>query len=277
MDLQLKPPLRPYIIVLGNEKGGTGKSTLAMHLMTQLLYDGFTVGSIDVDGRQGTLSRYVENRKAYMIQNNQDLLLPDHHRLFRSEAPEIAQAQKEEAESLQQGLRLLGEKDFIVIDTPGSDTFISRASHACADTLITPLNDSFVDLDLLVRLDLSPNSILHPSLYSEMVWEQRKQRAVRNSQTIDWIVLRNRLGHLYTKNKEQIDQVLSALSKRIGFRLASGFGERVIFRELFLSGLTLLDLEHTGHSVTLSHVAARQELRGLMAMIPSLEGMKRTA
>lgn len=268
MDLRLTPPLRPYIIVLGNEKGGTGKSTLAMHLIIQLLYEGFQVGSIDVDGRQGTLSRYIENRKLYMEKGGQQLPLSTHHRLIRSDLLDVEKAHAEDAQLFEETLRILGATDFIVIDTPGSDTFLSRQAHACADTLITPLNDSFIDLDLLVRLDQSPEHILHPSTYAEMVWEQRKQRAARDNQTIDWIVLKNRLGHLFTKNKEQIDQVLNALAKRIGFRLATGFGERVIFRELFLSGLTLLDLEQTGVVVTLSHVAARQELRSLMAMIP---------
>ncbi len=271
MDLKLKPPLRPYIIVLGNEKGGTGKSTLAMHLIVQLLYEGFDVGSIDVDGRQGTLSRYIENRQAYMKLHDKPLPFSVHHRLTKSSLPDVPLAEQEDQTSLQNAMRDLGAMDFIVIDTPGSDQFLSRQAHSCADTLITPLNDSFIDLDLLVRLDNTSHGNLHPSTYAETVWDQRKQRAARDAQTIDWIVLRNRLGNLYTKNKEQVDQVLTALSKRIGFRLGSGFGERVIFRELFPSGLTLLDLESTGMMVTLSHVAARQELRGLMSMIPTFQ------
>ena len=37
----------------------------------------------------------------------------------------------------------------IVIDTPGRDDSIARAAILKADTLVTPMNDSFVDLDLI--------------------------------------------------------------------------------------------------------------------------------
>ena len=275
MDLRLKPPLRPYFIILGNEKGGTGKSTMAMHLIVQLMYDGFRVGSIDVDGRQGTLSRYVENRRLYVEQTGIPLAVSQHHRLMRQELDALTASQDAEQNAFEDAVRALGTCDFIVVDTPGSYSHLSRLAHSYADTLITPLNDSFIDLELMVRLDQSPDKILHPSTYSEMVWDQRKRRATRDGQNIDWIVMRNRMGHLFTKNKEQIDTVLGQLAKRIGFRIGSGFGERVIFRELFLSGLTLLDLEATGGVATLSHVAARQELRGLMSMISIPEGFQK--
>jgi chromosome partitioning protein len=271
MDLSLRPPLRPYIVVLGNEKGGTGKSTLAMHLIVHLLYQKYRVGSIDVDGRQGTLSRYLENRLQTQQARRQDLPLPQHHRIQRSQATDHAQAVEEDTAAFQAALGDLAKQDFIVVDTPGSDTFLSKIAHSCGDTLITPLNDSFIDLDLLVRLDSLSQKVLRPSTYAETVWEQRKARASRDGQQIDWIVLKNRTAHLFTRNKEQLDQVLGALAKRIGFRLASGFGERVIFRELFVSGLTLLDLESAGIPLTLSHVAARQELRSLGAFLPSFE------
>jgi chromosome partitioning protein len=65
--------------------------------------------------------------------------------------------------------------------------------------------------------------------------------------------------------------VIEALAKRIGFRVAVGLSERVIYRELFLSGLTLLDLKRgsggVGPSLTMSHVAARQEVRDLVAAL----------
>lgn len=275
--MEHKKPLHSYVIVLGNEKGGTGKSTLAMHIIASLLHQGFSVGSIDIDARQGTLSRYLENRTHYSQKMAQDLLLPTHHRLTRSAASEIEKADQEDAERLADILNQLATQDFIVIDTPGSDSFLSRKAHSYADILITPLNESFIDLDLLVRLDISPENMLHPSLYAEMVWEQRKQRAARDGGTIEWVVLRNRMGNLRTRNREQVDQVLALLAKRIGFKLCTGFGERVIFKELFLSGLTLIDLEKAGTALTISHVTARQELRTLMGMIPIVEALKETA
>lgn len=264
----------PYVLVFGNEKGGTGKSTLVMHVITGLLHEGFKVGSIDTDSRQGTLSRYVENRHLYVKKTKTDLLLPTHIRLMRSEKSTQKEAEAEDKRNLAEAIENLSDCDFIVFDTPGSDTFLSRQAHSYADTLITPLNDSFIDLDLLVRLESSPDNMVRPSTYAEMVWEQRKQRAIRDGGTIDWIVLRNRLSSIHSRNRDQMDQVLNMLSKRIGFRLGGGFGERVIFRELFLSGLTLLDLEKAGATFTLSHVTARQELRMLMTMLPLEEVAK---
>jgi chromosome partitioning protein len=128
------------------------------------------------------------------------------------------------------------------------------------------MNDSFVDFDLLGRVDPQSWKIKGPSVYSEMVWESRKRRAMADGGTIDWVVMRNRLSTLAAKNKRRVENVLEALADRIGFRLAPGFGERVIFREMFPSGLTLLDLRSEGvdAQMSMSHVAARAEVRGLL-------------
>lgn len=257
----------PYIIVLGNEKGGTGKSTLSMHVITALLKQGCTVGSIDVDARQGTLSRYVENRRNRREKFKEDLPLPEHIPIFRSELENLSEAKQQEEEAIAGVVAKLNHNDYIVIDTPGSDIYLSRLAHSYADTLITPVNDSFIDLDMLVRLESDSLNIIRPSTYSEMVWDQRKQKAIRNRGTIDWIVVRNRLASIHSKNREEVEKVLKSLSKRIGYRLASGFGERVIFRELFLNGITLYDLLETKTSLSLSHIAAKKELTTLMEMI----------
>lgn len=258
---------KPYIIVLGNEKGGTGKSTVAMHIIVNLLRNGHSVGSMDVDARQGTLSRYVENRRTRKEKSEENLPMPDHIPIFRSQLESVPAAQAEEAATFGEALGRLKSYDFIVIDTPGSDTYLSRLAHSYADSLITPLNDSFIDLDMLVRVNAESLDILRPSTYSEMVWDQKKHRAMRDNGSIDWIVLRNRLSSLNSRNKEEMERVLAALAKRIGFRLVAGFGERVIFRELFLNGLTLLDMKETNTALTLSHVAAKQELASLISMI----------
>lgn len=258
---------KPYIIVLGNEKGGTGKSTVAMHIIIHLLRNGRSVGSIDVDARQGTLSRYIENRRIRKENTKEDLSLPDHVPIFRSKLESVPAAEAEETSTFGEAFGRLKGYDFIVIDTPGSDTYLSRLAHSYADSLVTPLNDSFIDLDMLVRVNADSLDILRPSTYSEMVWDQKKHRAMRDNGSIDWIVLRNRLSNLNSRNKEEMERVLSALAKRIGFRLVAGFGERVIFRELFLSGLTLLDMKESNTALTLSHIAAKQELASLMSMI----------
>jgi len=258
---------QPYILVLGNEKGGTGKSTVSMHVIISLLRLGFPVGSIDVDARQGTLTRYMDNRKATSESMENPLPLSTHIPILPSQNPLKEEAVKEDQQHLEEALSQLSSKRFIVIDTPGSDSSLSRAAHAVADMLITPLNDSFIDLDMLVRLKSDTLDIVRPSTYAEMVWEQKKQRAIRDRGSIEWVVLRNRLSNIKARNKEQMDEVIQALAKRIGFRYIPGFGERVIFRELFLAGLTVLDLEDCKIPMTLSHVAARLELRNLIHKI----------
>jgi chromosome partitioning protein len=260
---------RPHIIVVGNEKGGSGKSTVAMHLIVALLSEGYAVGSIDLDARQGTLSRYIENRGHSSEAMSKPLPMPEHIAITRSKAASMAGAAAEEAAALDDALRSLGRMDFIVLDTPGSDNPLSRHAHAMADTLVTPLNDSFLDLDLLGRVDRAGKKVTRPSIYAEMVWDQRKQRAVAGGRAIDWVVLRNRLTTLDARNKREIARLLGELSKRIGFRIVPGFTERVIFRELFPRGLTLLDLARvdSGIELAMSHVAARQEIRDLVAAL----------
>ena len=259
---------KPHIIALGNEKGGSGKSTTAMHVIVALLRSGVTVGSIDLDARQGTLTRYVENRRASAV----ELPLPvsRHIPIQASRLDSALAATEEDRGRFSDALAEFKECDFIVIDTPGSDTGLSRIGHAHADTLVTPLNDSFLDLDLLARLDREGQKILGPSVYAEAVWEQRKRRALTGERAaIDWIVMRNRLSSLDARNKRDIGRLLEQLSRRIGFRLAPGFSERVVFRELFPRGLTLLDLNlgTGGPALKMSHVAARQEVRALLQAI----------
>lgn len=257
----------PHIIVLGNEKGGTGKSTTAMHLVVSLLREGFSVGTLDLDARQGTFSRYVENRQQMARDKSYDTKeLPhsEHIALLPSTQDHIEKAQQEDDKNLSEALLKLSHHDFIIIDTPGHNLYLARQAHGRADTLITPLNDSFVDLDVMAKISGETLDIIAPSHYAEWVWEQKKNKALREKKSMDWIVLRNRLTNINAKNKENMEKVLTALAKRIGFRFFSGFGERVIFRELFLNGLTLLDLKALGMDMSLSHVTARQELRALL-------------
>lgn len=256
----------PHIVVLGNEKGGSGKSTTAMHLIVALLASGKRVGSIDLDARQGSLSRYVENRRRSTEGMLTPLPMPEHIGINQSAADSRVSAQAEDEANLVAALDQLKACDFIVIDTPGSDSALSRAAHIRADTLISPLNDSFLDLDLFGRIEDEGATIRRPSVYAETVWEQRKRRAMAGGRPIDWVVMRNRLSSLDARNKRDIGRLLEQLAKRIGFRIAPGFTERVIFRELFPRGLTLLDLsrQDAGVQWRMSHVAARAEVRDLL-------------
>lgn len=260
----VREPGRAHVLVIGNEKGGSGKSTTAMHIIVALLSDGGTVATIDLDARQGTLTRYVENRAAYAKRKGIDLPMPMHAAVHASGDPADEKVRFETA--LEPAV--LGA-DFVVIDTPGSDTHLSRLAHTWADTLLTPLNDSFIDLDLLARVDPDTLKIVRPSIYAEAVWKQRQIRSMQGARPVDWIVMRNRLSSLAARNKRDMASVIEALAKRIGFRVAAGLSERVIYKELFLSGLTLLDLKRggAGTSLTMSHVAARQEVRDLVAAL----------
>ncbi len=260
---------RPYLIVVGNEKGGSGKSTTAMHITATLMHYGFSVGVIDLDARQRTLSRYIENRIAYMNESGVDLPIPHQELVIRSAAKELESAEQDEKNRFEAAYDTMANScAAIVIDCPGNDTFLSRLAHTAADTLVTPINDSFVDVDLLARVDPATHDVLGPSLYSEMVWEARKRRQIADGSTIDWVVLKNRVAALRARNMDRVDKALTKLSTRVGFRYVAGLGERVIYRELFLKGLTLIDLRRDGvmegKSLTMSHVAARQELRALI-------------
>ena len=263
------PSGRPYLIVLGNEKGGSGKSTTAMHIVVSLLREGRRVGTIDLDARQKSLTRYIENRRAHVTEKKLDLPMPVELVVAKSALRSVDDAEADEKARFEAAyMDLMDKVDVIVIDCPGSDTFLSRLAHTAADTLVTPVNDSFVDLDLLARVNPNTYKVEGPSLYAEMVWKARQRRAMADGSSIDWVVLRNRVGMLHAKNKERVERVLNELSKRIGIRHVSGLGERVIYRELFLRGLTLMDLKEAGgidgKGMSMSHVAARQEVRSLM-------------
>ncbi len=257
---------KAHVIVVGNEKGGSGKSTTAMHIVVSLLERDYKVAIVDLDARQKSLARYVENRKDYAEKYGLKLSMPDVHVLSRSDEGSAQEMEQQDEENF---LSLLDEfkadYDYILIDCPGSDTYLSRFAHISADTLITPVNDSFVDVDLLAKVDPDTFQVEKLSLYSEMVWEARKHRAIKDRGTIDWIVMRNRTSALDAKNKRRVHDVLQQLQKRVAFRYVPGLGERVIYRELFPKGLTLVDFKDNGkQKMTMYHVAARQEIRRLM-------------
>lgn len=260
-------PKKAHVIIVGNEKGGSGKTTTTMHLITALLRLGFRVGSIDIDARQRSLTRYMENRLQTMDEEKTRLPMPMHKLVAKSPYNIVQEAEDDERERFEEiMLELLPTQDFIVIDGPGNDTYLSRLSHSYADTVITPINDSFIDLDVLGKVDGNTLKVVKPSIYSEMIWEQKLKRAKRDGGSIDWIVMRNRLSNIDARNKRFMGTAVQELARRIGFRMAPGFSERVIFRELFLQGLTVLDVIDTSANVrvSLSHVAARQEVRELL-------------
>ena len=244
---------RAHRIVFANEKGGTGKSTTAVHVAIALAAAGHRVAALDLDVRQRTLGRYLDNRAATGRRRELDLPVADYATLKDLSVDGL----HAEVERLSDGA------DYLIVDTPGRDDPLGRAAIALSDTLVTPINDSFVDLDLIGQVDAETFKVRKPSFYAELIWDLRKVRAKTDGGTVDWVVLRNRLQHLDAHNMRRVAAALAELSKRVGFRVIPGLGERVIYRELFPKGLTLLDPGAIG-SIGLSHVAARQELREMI-------------
>lgn len=255
------------VIVLGNEKGGSGKTTVAMHIAVALLRMGFSVATFDLDTRQRSLTRYVENRRYISDDNGWALMLPQHRLLARSGNENLAWARAEDEESLRDGLNDVRESfDFVIVDCPGSDVPLARFAHSLADVLITPINDSFIDLDLLVEMRPGTLEVMDLGVYMKMVWEQRQQRRDEKRPGFDWIVLRNRLSGLADRNKRNLAGMLEKLAPAMGFRVGGGFGERVIYRQMFTSGLTVFDVGQPGVEVpaTKSHESARDEVKQLL-------------
>ncbi len=269
-DLETQSPdaagKRPLCIAIGNQKGGTGKSTTTVHLASGLLARGKRVGCLDLDGDQGTLSHYLANRIAYARKTGEDIPMP----LFRSIEPSklrnLDEAEDEERQLLNEAFAAFPEIDYLIVDTPGNLGHLSRLGHINADVLITPLNDSFLDVDVLAQIDVDRRLVLGPSDYARMVLQQNEHRVASGWEPIDWIVMRNRLSQLDTRNSRDISKLLGQLSERMGFRLHPGLSERVVFRELFFNGLTLQDLPEDDNEARVAprRWNARQEVRQLL-------------
>jgi len=255
----------PHLIVFANEKGGTGKSTTCVHTAVALAAQDVPVAVIDLDHRQRTVARYLENRAATAHRREIDLPMPQSSVYAGTSHEGLNEAIAQAAVTAR----------VVIIDTPGRDDPLARYAATCANTLVTPMNDSFVDFDLIGQVDPENFKVKRLSFYSELMWETRKTRAKADGVAIDWVVLRNRLHHMEARNQRRVGEALTELSRRVGFRVIPGLSERVIFRELFPSGLTLLDKGHLGE-LGVSHLAARQELREMISglALPALGGQQ---
>src|SRR5712692_8023281 len=257
-----------HVVVLGNEKGGSGKSTTAMHVAVALMKAGQKVATIDLDSRQGSFTHYVANRRAWGQRTRLDLELPVHFCVSRGEGLKIEENEAVEFAGFAQAVTAVEHThDFVVIDTPGADSYLTRLAHSMADTLITPLNDSFVDLDVIGAVDAGTYAVIGESHYATMVRDARRQRRIIDGTRMDWVVVRNRLSILGSRNKRLVGEGLGEHAARLGFRCADGLAERVIYREFFPRGLTALDnLDEAtlGTRPNLSHVTARAEVMSLI-------------
>lgn len=267
-DWREKMSNNSYVIVVGNEKGGSGKSTLSIHLAIAYLYAGYKVATIDLDGRQGTLTHYIENRIRYANDNHLKLPMPEHLVVTPSQFSNKRSSAEDEEQLDAEIQDLKKEYDIIIIDTPGTFSHLSNAGHKNADILITPVNDSLVDIDVIANIDPYTKKIISESQYTNNIRDIQKKRKELGKQDLRWIVLRNRISHIDAKNKREIDAILKLLQTEIGFTYISGIGERVVYREMFLKGLTILDLMEIGKDeISLSHIAAKNELLTILNTI----------
>ena len=272
-----------HVVVLGNEKGGSGKSTTALHIAVALLKAGQRVATIDLDSRQKSFTHYIENRRAWAERARVKLESPTHYCIARGESGSLEANEAQEFASFSAAISAIEHShDVVVIDTPGNDTYLMRLAHSMADTLVTPLNDSFVDFDVLGTVDPANFSVTGESHYAEMVREARRQRRLVDGRLTDWILVRNRLSTLSSRNKRLVADGLDELSKRMAFRSVDGLAERVVYREFFPRGLTALDdLDEAtlGARPSMSHVTAREEVVGLLNALhlPLSENGKRRA
>src|SRR2546430_475127 len=217
-----------HVVVLGNEKGGSGKSTTALHIAVALMKAGQRVATIDLDCRQQSFTRYINNRRAWARRTGLGLELPVHCCIKHGNTMQIA------------------------------------------DTLVTPINDSFLDFDVLGTVDPATYAVTGESHYAEMVRDTRRKRRQLDGASTDWIVVRNRLSMIGSRNKQLVANGLNELSFRLGFRSIDGFAERVVYREFFPRGLTALDdIDETtlGTRPSLGHVTAREEVTGLLRQL----------
>ena len=276
-------PQSAHVVVLGNEKGGSGKSTTALHIAVDLLKAGQRVATIDLDSRQQSFTHYIENRRAWNERARINLEMPTHYCIPRADGNSLDANEAKEFASFSAAVSAIEHThDVVVIDTPGSDTYLMRLAHSMADTLITPLNDSFIDFDVLGTLDQTNFTVTGESHYAEMVREARRQRRLVDGRLTDWIVVRNRLSALSSRNKRLVGDGIAELAKRMGFRSIDGFAERVVYREFFPRGLTALDdldEQTLGSRPNMSHLTAREEVIGLLNSLhlPLSENGKRRA
>ena len=231
-DIAARPRGPAKIITVANEKGGVGKSTLAFHLAVALADTGHKVLAVDLDRRQQSLSRALIARSGTAKRLGARLPLPRH----------LLLQQPSGAQLCQELARAGWDCDYVVIDAPGHDSPIVRRAIAMADKLVSPVNSSFVDLELLGRFHPVTHKLTGPGCFSALVSELRFARAEAGLAPLDWLVTLNRKRREKSHNQNRIEAGLRRLAQQMDFRLGTGLHERVAYRELVLLGLTQLDL-----------------------------------
>jgi len=281
-QLEVRPAaagdLPRHVIVVGNEKGGTGKSTTAIHIAMGLVERGAKVACVDLDGRQATLSRFLANRAAARDRQHARLVVPHYRRVDVPDEDDESRSPQNGTDRLTAVLHELADHDAVVVDTPGHTSRMVSAAYSLASAVVTPINDSFIDVDALADIDIDRREVRHPSRFARRLLEEQDRRKLVGSRKIDWIVARNRVGYLDNRNTREMAALLTVLSERMQFRLQPGLSERLVFRGLFYRGLTLFDLQEPdlprGSGASLQR--ARREVSELLDAAFTEEGRSTT-
>ena len=208
-----------------------------MHVAVALLKEGQRVGTIDLDSNQKSLTHYIENRRVWTKHQGIELKTPIHRHIQRAEGAKLDKNEADELAAFESVIASFGEPiDFLVIDTPAHDSYLMRLAHLAADTLLTPLNDSFLDFGTLASIDPVTHEITDTGHYAAMVAVARQQRRSFDHSHVDWLVIRNRFSL-----RRLLDDGLDKLAMRLGFRSLDGCAERIVYRELFPTGLTAFE------------------------------------
>jgi chromosome partitioning protein len=260
----------PHVIVVGSEKGGSGKTTIAIHIALALLKASHRVATIDLDARQQSLTHFLENRRVWAWREHLTLESPTHICVApQARSRLVADNERAAFTVFEQALNTIDDRHaFVVIDTPSHDDHLTRLAHAMSDTLVTPLNDSFLDLDALAKLDAISLEVTGRRTYAEMVRKARRERHRLDSVLSDWLVVRNRLPPFGTRPSRPTARAFDHLSQAFACRIADGLHECAIYRDLFPLGLTALD-EATQLASGGGDVGgrARRDVQGLLAAL----------